>query len=155
MSEASALTWTPASLRLLRTLSRGGATLAHLAARVDVTAAEVDRALWALLGRTPEDAALLLYGPAAAPAPIDTPTIQEPPMPAEPVSAPPLGARPSPRPRARGDVVQLKPVSPSIVRHAAQQVRKGVALDELAELFEVDADSLRRGLKAAGVEIAA
>lgn len=64
MSEALELEWTPGSLRLLRTLNGGGATLAHMAMRMGVGSDDIDRALWALLGRTPNEAALLLKGQA-------------------------------------------------------------------------------------------
>jgi hypothetical protein len=62
MSEALSLhlDWTVAKLRLLKTMSRNGATLAQMAARFGVTKTECDRALWKMVGRTPEAAALHL-----------------------------------------------------------------------------------------------
>jgi hypothetical protein len=62
MSEAVDLDWTIGSLRLLRGMSHSGATLAQIARRMGVTPGDCDRALWALLGRTPEAAALYLRG---------------------------------------------------------------------------------------------
>lgn len=46
------------------------------------------------------------------------------------------------------EVIRLKPVTPSITRHAAEQARNGVCLDDLAELFSVDPESLARAVKA-------
>ena len=60
------MTWTPDNLRLLRTLNRGGASLVHLAERFGVTPAEIDKALWALVGRSPIGAWAALDGERAA-----------------------------------------------------------------------------------------
>lgn len=54
----------------------------------------------------------------------------------------------------RGDgvqVIRLKPVTPNVVRHVAAQVAKGADIGDLADLFDVDEEHLRRALKAAGV----
>lgn len=43
-------------------------------------------------------------------------------------------------------VIRLKPITDSVLRHARQQAGCGVDVDELADLFGVDADQLRRRL---------
>lgn len=55
-------TWTPGSLRLLRRKAREGFDLYGLARQMGATPAEVDKALWTLLGRSEEDASALLNG---------------------------------------------------------------------------------------------
>lgn len=43
-------------------------------------------------------------------------------------------------------VIRLKPITDSVLRHARQQAARGVDVDDLADLFGVDADQLRRRL---------
>ena len=43
----------------------------------------------------------------------------------------------------RVQVIRLKPITDSIARHAHQQIERGADLDDVAELFEVCAESLR------------
>lgn len=57
--------WTPGSLRLLRRNAPRGYDLKGLAKRLGVTPAEVDQALWALVGRTPGAADIHLNRKAA------------------------------------------------------------------------------------------
>lgn len=47
-------------------------------------------------------------------------------------------------------VIRLKPITDSILRHAQQQAAKGAAVDDLAELFSVDPEALRKRLHLVG-----
>lgn len=49
-------------------------------------------------------------------------------------------------------VIKLKPVTDSITRHARAYVERGMAVDEIADLFDVSTDAL---LKALGMEASA
>ena len=59
--------WTIAGLAAVYALSAGGMTLGDIAEAVGRTRGECDLALWYLLGRTPEQALVML---AAAPKPV-------------------------------------------------------------------------------------
>jgi hypothetical protein len=94
---------------------------------------------------------------AAREAPAPVPAVIQP----EPASEPPAArlapvlTRPKSRSRAmpKGvrfeslgngvQVIRLKPITDSIARHAQQQIAKGADIEEVADLFEVSADSLR------------
>jgi hypothetical protein len=45
-------------------------------------------------------------------------------------------------------VIRLKPITDSVVRHAAAQIARGADIEDLAELFSVDVEHLRRRLNA-------
>lgn len=51
-------------------------------------------------------------------------------------------------PTSGATVIRLKPVTPSVAKHARQQLAKGAALEDLAEAFDVDPESLDRAVKA-------
>ena len=44
-------------------------------------------------------------------------------------------------------VIRLKPITDSIARHAQQQISRGADIEDVADLFEVSADSLRARLE--------
>jgi len=94
---------------------------------------------------------------AAREAPVPVAAVIQP----EPAPEPPA-ARPAPvltRPKAKGrampkgtrfvnlgngvQVIRLKPITDSIARHAQRQIQNGADIEEVADLFEVSADSLR------------
>lgn len=56
--------------------------------------------------------------------------------------------------RAGGvEVIRLKPVTDSVVRHVRAQLENGLDLGEAADLFDVDVAALETALKAAGVRL--
>ena len=95
------------------------------------------------------------------PAPVVAETTKAQPAPSR---AAPAIQRPAPRPATRAvprgarfenlgggvSVIRLKPVTDSVARHAKQQIDLGADLEEVADLFGVAADSLKRKLEGAG-----
>jgi hypothetical protein len=59
--------WTADGLACVFLLNRGGRDLVAIAEATGRTSGEVDRALWELMGRTPEQALTLLNGAAGLP----------------------------------------------------------------------------------------
>jgi hypothetical protein len=98
--------------------------------------------------------------PAILEEPPRAPVITPAPRPAPSRPAPKAAAKPAQRSRARAipkgarfenlgegvSVIRLKPITDSVLRHARQQAAKGVDVEELAELFAVDPEQLKRRL---------
>lgn len=121
------------------------------------------------VGGFSEEGATPLEGVVERPAPVVTPERRSP-SPYSPARPRPAPAAPPMRPRPHVDarrkapvgatierraggveVIRLKPITDSILKHARAQVERGLDTGECAEMFDVDVDQLEARLRAAGV----